>query len=95
MNALAADWGPEERDIGRKISAKAQAKGVEISREEAFRATRESVRALMLIRAYRVNGHLIANLDPLRLAAPRSASRTRSRHLRLHVRRPRPPDLYR
>ncbi|MFZ1107059.1 MAG: 2-oxoglutarate dehydrogenase E1 component [Rhodomicrobium sp.] len=72
LNALAADWGPEERDIGRKIGAKAQAKGVEISREEAFRATRESVRALMLIRAYRVNGHLIGNLDPLRLAAPAS-----------------------
>ncbi len=72
LNALAADWGPEKRHIGRKISAKAQEKGVEISREEAFRATRESVRALMLIRAYRVNGHLIANLDPLRLAAPRS-----------------------
>jgi 2-oxoglutarate dehydrogenase E1 component len=72
LNALAADWGPEERDIGRKISAKAQVKGVEISREEAFRATRESVRALMLIRAYRVNGHLIANLDPLNLTAPTS-----------------------
>jgi 2-oxoglutarate dehydrogenase E1 component len=72
LNALAADWGPEERDIGRKIGAKAQAKGVEISREEAFRATRESVRALMLIRAYRVNGHLIGNLDPLRLTAPAS-----------------------
>ena len=71
MNALAADWGPEERDIGRKIGAKAQEKGVEISREEAFRATRESVRALMLIRAFRVNGHLIANLDPLRLSEPR------------------------
>ncbi len=72
MNALAADWGPEERDLGRKIGVKAQQKGVEISREEAFRATRKSVRALMLIRAYRVNGHLIANLDPLKLTAPAS-----------------------
>ncbi|MGO9170712.1 MAG: 2-oxoglutarate dehydrogenase E1 component [Rhodomicrobium sp.] len=72
LNALAADWGPEEEEIGRKIGAKAQIHGVEISREEAFRATRESVRALMLIRAYRVNGHLIANLDPLHLAPPRA-----------------------
>jgi 2-oxoglutarate dehydrogenase E1 component len=71
LNALAADWGPEEKEIGRKISAKAQDEGFEISREEAFRATRESVRALMLIRAYRVNGHLIANLDPLHLTPPR------------------------
>jgi 2-oxoglutarate dehydrogenase E1 component len=72
LNALAADWGPEEKDIGRKISAKAQEEGVEISTEEAFKATRESVRALMLIRAYRVNGHLIANVDPLQLTPPRS-----------------------
>jgi 2-oxoglutarate dehydrogenase E1 component len=71
LNALAADWGREEKEIGRKISAKAQEQGVEISREEAFRATRESLRALMLIRAYRVNGHLIANLDPLYLTPPR------------------------
>ena len=72
LNALAADWGPEEKVIGRRISAKAQEKGVEISREEAFRATRESVRALMLIWAYRVNGHLIGNLDPLHLTPARA-----------------------
>ena len=71
LNAFAADWGGEENEIVRKISAKAQAQGMEISREEAFRATRESVRALMLIRAYRVNGHLIGNLDPLKLTPPR------------------------
>ncbi len=71
LNAFAADWGREEKEIVRKISVKAQEKGVEISRDEAFRATRESVRALMLIRAYRVNGHLIGNLDPLRIAAVR------------------------
>src|SRR6516164_10806739 len=71
LNAFAADWGREEQEIVRKISVKAQVKGVEISRDEAFRATRESVRALMLIRAYRVNGHLIANLDPLHLTPPR------------------------
>ena len=71
LNAFAADWGREEQEIVRKISVKAQEKGVEISRDEAFRATRESVRALMLIRAYRVNGHLIGNLDPLRIAPVR------------------------
>jgi 2-oxoglutarate dehydrogenase E1 component len=71
LNAFAADWGREEKEIVRKISVKAQEEGVEISRDEAFRATRESVRALMLIRAYRVNGHLIGNLDPLRIAPVR------------------------
>jgi 2-oxoglutarate dehydrogenase E1 component len=34
------------------------------------RATADSVRALMLIRAYRVRGHLLANLDPLGLQKP-------------------------
>ena len=71
LNALAADWGPEEKEIKRKIGAKAQDEGVEISREELFKATRDSVRALMLIRAYRVNGHLLANLDPLKLTPPK------------------------
>ncbi len=31
------------------------------------RATRDSVRAIMMIRAYRMRGHLHANLDPLGL----------------------------
>ena len=30
-------------------------------------ASTDSVRAIMLIRAYRIRGHLIANLDPLQL----------------------------
>ncbi len=72
LNALAADWGPSEEEISRKIGQKAQEQGIGISSEEALKATRESVRALMLIRAYRVNGHLIANVDPLALTPPRS-----------------------
>ena len=36
-----------------------------IDAEAARSATLDSVRALMLIRAYRVRGHLMANLDPL------------------------------
>ena len=34
---------------------------------DVLRATRDSVRALMMIRAYRMRGHLHANLDPLGL----------------------------
>ena len=30
-------------------------------------STLDSIRALRLIRAYRINGHLIANLDPLNI----------------------------
>ena len=67
--ALDGDWASIEAALGGKIKAKAQTKGVEISQKEVLQATRDSVRALMLIRAYRVRGHLHANLDPLGLAA--------------------------
>jgi 2-oxoglutarate dehydrogenase E1 component len=40
------------------------------SAEEARRATMDSVRALMMIRAYRIRGHLAADLDPLKLREP-------------------------
>jgi len=39
-----------------------------VSDEQLRQATLDSIRALMLIRAYRVRGHLDANLDPLDLA---------------------------
>ena len=37
------------------------------SQEEVQRAADDSIRAMMLIRTYRVRGHLAADLDPLRL----------------------------
>ena len=54
------------------MKAKAAELNVEPPRGESiFRATRDSVRALMMIRAYRMRGHLHANLDPLGLEPPR------------------------
>ena len=41
------------------------------SDDDIRRATRDSVRALMMIRAYRMRGHLYANLDPLGLEQQR------------------------
>ena len=38
-----------------------------LSKEEVHRATQDSIGALMMIRVYRVRGHLIARLDPLAL----------------------------
>ena len=35
-------------------------------------ASKDSVRAIMLIRAYRIRGHLIANLDPLSIQKKRN-----------------------
>jgi len=68
-SALTGEWPdePAPREVGQKIAAKAQAEGVEISDEVIQRAVLDSVRALMLIRAYRIRGHLIADLDPLGL----------------------------
>src|SRR5215813_12153405 len=67
--ALDGDWAGTEKAIGDKVRAGAQARGVELSAADVQRATRDSVRALMLIRAYRIRGHLHANLDPLGLAS--------------------------
>src|SRR5215471_5740200 len=71
--ALAGDWAEVARKVGDKISAKAQAQGAEVSAAIVQQATRDSVRALMLIRAYRVRGHLHANLDPLGLEPPKDS----------------------
>src|ERR1039458_1961915 len=65
--ALDGQWAETEKIIGEKISAKAQAKGVEISSTDVQQATRDSIHALMLIRAYRIRGHFHAKLDPLGL----------------------------
>src|SRR5579883_2360937 len=71
--ALEAEWGQVEKAIGEKVLAAAQAKGVELSTGAVQQAARDSVKALMLIRAYRARGHLHANLDPLGLEPPSDA----------------------
>ncbi len=55
----------ESKSTATKISAKADEKGVKVSDEAIKRAVLDSMRALMLIRAYRIRGHLAADLDPL------------------------------
>src|SRR5882724_4428980 len=70
--ALTGDWAEVEKTIGDKVKAKAQSKGVEISAADLQQATRDSIRALMLIRAYRIRGHFHAKLDPLGLEPEKS-----------------------
>ena len=65
MAALDGQWAETEKRLGEKIAAKAQAKSVEISSTDVQQATRDSIHALMLIRAYRMRGHFHAKLDPL------------------------------
>src|ERR1700730_18236654 len=69
--ALDGNWAQVEKSIGAKIAAKPQAKGAELTPADVHQATRDSVRALMLIRAYRMRGHFHAKLDPLGIEPPR------------------------
>ncbi|WP_454642055.1 2-oxoglutarate dehydrogenase E1 component [Bradyrhizobium liaoningense] len=71
-SALDGNWAEVEKAVGAKIAAKAQAKGGDISSADLLQATRDSVRALMLIRAYRMRGHFHAKLDPLGIEAQRN-----------------------
>ncbi|WP_299138122.1 2-oxoglutarate dehydrogenase E1 component [uncultured Tateyamaria sp.] len=65
--ALTGEWAPEPevKGAGDKIKAKAAEKGVAVSDDQIKRAVLDSIRALMIIRAYRIRGHLVADLDPL------------------------------
>ncbi len=65
--ALDGNWAEVGNGVGIKVKAEAQSRGVELSSADIERATRDSIRALMLIRAYRARGHFHANLDPLGL----------------------------
>ena len=68
-SALDGNWVQLEKAVGTKLAARAQARGAdkvaELSAAHVHQATRDSVRALMLIRAYRMRGHFHARLDPL------------------------------
>lgn len=66
--ALTGDYGATERSVRDSLQAKAHSLGYEMSPAASLRATQDSIRALTLIRAYRVMGHLAADLDPLGLA---------------------------
>ena len=65
VGALTGNYEEAERTIRDKLSARAHHSGYEMSPAASLRATQDSIRALMLIRAYRVIGHLAADLDPL------------------------------
>ena len=68
ISAFDGNWPVVEKVVGSKIEAKAKDAGTSLSVEEVRKATMDSVRALMMIRAYRMRGHLAADLDPLKLA---------------------------
>jgi 2-oxoglutarate dehydrogenase E1 component len=75
VSALDGNWGAVEKAVAEKLVKKAAEKpsaaafaGAAVPSPvlgDIQQATRDSVRSLMMIRAYRMRGHLFANLDPL------------------------------
>ncbi|MDB2407149.1 2-oxoglutarate dehydrogenase E1 component [Jannaschia sp.] len=69
--ALTGEWPAPKADpkeakaAAKKIEAKAAETGDVLSQDQLRRAVLDSIRALMLIRAHRIRGHLAADLDPL------------------------------
>jgi len=70
VSALDANWPAKaEKVVSEKLKAKATEQGAPaLTEAELQRASRDSVRAIMMIRAFRMRGHLHAKLDPLNLA---------------------------
>ena len=62
--ALTGEW-PDAPKAAQKIAAKAQATGAQVTEDQIKRAVLDSIRAIMIIRAHRIRGHLAADLDPL------------------------------
>ena len=62
--------GAVDPEASIKAVAKAHKSGNKINAGNMRAATLDSLRAVMLIRAYRSNGHLLAKLDPLELEKP-------------------------
>ena len=65
-------WKPNKIDIKKiinqeKITSKESSEELSFLSEDHEKGKEQSVKAIALIRAYRIRGHLIANLDPLGL----------------------------
>ena len=63
---LTAALDPTQMQVA--VKAAAAKAGAPMAEADIVRAADDSIRAMMLIRTYRVRGHLAANLDPLGLA---------------------------
>jgi 2-oxoglutarate dehydrogenase E1 component len=68
LSAIDGMWPAVEAKVGTKIAERAAAASPAPSIDAVRAATLDSLRAIMMIRAYRMRGHLKANLDPLGIA---------------------------
>jgi 2-oxoglutarate dehydrogenase E1 component len=68
VSALDGNWGELVVKSGAALGKKAAAEGGPApSSTDVLQSARDSIRAIMMIRAYRSRGHLHADLDPLHL----------------------------
>ena len=68
VSALDGDWGQVALKVEKAATKKAEAEGKPApAAADVLQATRDSIRAIMMIRAYRMRGHLHADLDPLKM----------------------------
>ena len=71
-------WSPEKKISKNSFPLKEKINEKELINEldlgSVKQASKDSVRAIMLIRAFRIRGHLIANLDPLSIQKKKRTS---------------------
>ncbi len=70
--AFDGNWSAIEQALEEKHKVRGARDGKSLSADDVQQATQDSVKALMMIRAYRMRGHLAADLDPLELELPKS-----------------------
>ena len=73
LSALDGQWASVAPAVEAKVAKAIEGKAPGSSAEAVRAATLDSLRAIMMIRAYRMRGHLAANLDPLGLEPKASA----------------------
>jgi 2-oxoglutarate dehydrogenase E1 component len=67
ISAFDGDWGELAIKSQKATVAKPSSNEQSISANDIMQATRDSIHSVMMIRAYRMRGHLQADLDPLKL----------------------------
>ena len=74
VSALDGNWAEIAVKTEKAVAKKAAVEGAPApSPVDVLQSTRDSIRAIMMIRAYRMRGHLHADLDPLKLKADEPA----------------------
>ena len=69
-NALMNEWNTDSEfaiRAGQEINAKANEANITLNNDAVERAVLDSIRAIMIIRAHRIRGHLVADLVPREL----------------------------